>query len=166
MKVSAAFVAPILLSGAHAFVPPQQSTASTSTALRAENDVVKVASACLLGLGVSAQAALAAPDAAAAFAPDQFASVSSSSTVVAEIDQFSMPSYDNSKGSTLMDITADIDTVNKKTLAQAKAKREFVDNSAEKLEADELRKAEKEGSSLLDSMIGQSEKDKRARIDA
>jgi hypothetical protein len=66
-----------------------------------------------------------------------------------------------------MDINADLDKVNKQTLSQAKAKREYKDTSEEKLEADELRKAESEGaSSLLDSLVGQSNSDKQARIEA
>ena len=36
----------------------------------------------------------------------------------------------------------------------------------EESKADQLRKAEKDGSSLLDSMIGQSELDRKARIEA
>ena len=52
-------------------------------------------------------------------------------------------------------------------MQQAKAKREYKDNSAEKLEADELRKLEKEGaSSLLDSLVSQSDLDRKAQIEA
>ena len=86
---------------------------------------------------------LAAP---AAFASDDFAlpfqsrplgatsAVASSTLSVAEDDQFALPSYDASKGSTLIDLSSEVDRVNQKTLA--KARREYVDTSAEKAEAD------------------------------
>ena len=127
------------------------------------------ASTCLVGLGISAQAAFATESTITQQEQYQYNSPAiSSSTIVAgaDIDAFSLPSYDSSKGSTLIDISSDVDKVNKKVLSQAKAKREYVDTSAEKLEADALRKAEKDGSSLLDSMVSQSDLDKRARVEA
>ena len=51
-------------------------------------------------------------------------------------------------------------------MAQAKQKREKADTSAEKLQADEMRRAEKDGSSLLESLLGESDLDRRARIEA
>ena len=92
--------------------------------------------------------------------------VASSSTVVAEIEKFTLPSYDSSKGSVLIDISSDLETVNKKTMSLAKERREKPDTSAEKLQADELRRAEKDGSSLLDSLLGEAEMDRKARIEA
>ena len=40
------------------------------------------------------------------------------------LDQFTLPSYESAKGSTLIDLNAKVQDVNKKTLADAKAKRE------------------------------------------
>jgi len=92
--------------------------------------------------------------------------VSSTSTVVAEIDQFSLPSYDSSKGSTLIDLNGELENVNKQTMSKAKARREYVDTSLEKQEADALRRAEKDGGSLLDSLVGQADVDKKAMVEA
>jgi len=172
MKFSAMAGLTILLApGALAFVaPPPCETKVTTTALQAEKEhagIVTVVSACALGLGLSVQAAFA-DDAVILGRQPQYHSTSvvSSSTIVAEIDKFTLPSYDAAKGSTLIDISGDLDKVNKKTLANAKARREYADQSAEKLEADALRKAEKDGSSLFDSMIGESAKEQKARIEA
>ena len=171
MKFSAmAGLATLLAPGALAFVSPTPRRLKVvTTALQAEKkhaSVMTAISACVLGLGLSVHAAFA-DDAVIGQQPQYYStSVVSSSTIVAEIDKFTLPSYDAAKGSTLIDISGDLDKVNKKTLAQAKARREYADQSAEKLEADELRKAEKDGSSLFDSMIGESAKEQKARIEA
>jgi hypothetical protein len=127
-------------------------------------------SAFMLGLGLSTRVAFA-KDVVILEQPQQpFQYQYSSSIIVADkvdvIDKFTLPSYDAAKGSTLIDINSDLETVNKRTLAQAKSKRETEDKSVEKLEADALRKAEKDGSSLFDSMIGESAKEAKARIEA
>ena len=125
----------------------------------------------MLGLGLSTQAAFANDVVILEQQQQQISQYQySSSVIVAEkvdvIDKFTLPSYDAAKGSTLIDINSDLETVNKRTLAQAKSNRETEDKSAEKLEADALRKAEKDGSSLFDSMIGESAKEAKARIEA
>ena len=169
MKFTAAILAPLLAQGAFAFVPAtssyQPKVVPTALQAKKNNNVVVAASACLVGLGLSTQAAFA-NDMMSIQQPQYYSPAISSSTIVAEIDQFSLPSYDSSKGSTLIDLSGELSNVNKKTMDTAKAKREYQDNSAEKLEADELRRAEKDGSSLLDSMIGQSDKDKKAQVEA
>jgi hypothetical protein len=161
----------LLAQGALAFVSPSPRRPKATTALEAEKERVSATtavSACALGLGLAVQAAFA-DDAAVLGQQPQYrhsTSVASSATIVAEIDKFTLPSYDAAKGSTLIDISGDLETVNRKTLAQAKARREYADRSAEKLETDALRKAEKDGSSLFDSMIGESAKEQKARIEA
>jgi hypothetical protein len=125
----------------------------------------------MLGLGLSTQAAFANDVVILEQQQQQISQYQySSSVIVAEkvdvTDKFTLPSYDAAKGSTLIDINSDLETVNKRTLAQAKSNRETEDKSAEKLEADALRKAEKDGSSLFDSMIGESAKEAKARIEA
>mmetsp|Transcript_24445 Transcript_24445/g.52698 ORF Transcript_24445/g.52698 Transcript_24445/m.52698 type:complete len:206 (+) Transcript_24445:75-692(+) len=171
MKFSAAILAPLLAHEALAFVPssthyqPQSTTALQATK---HTNIAAAASACLLGLGLSAQAAFAT-DMTMTPQQDQFqysSTAISSSTIVAEIDQFSLPSYDSSKGTTLIDISGELGNVNKKTLSTAKANREKDDRSPEKLEADALRAAEKEGGSLMDSMLGTSDKEQKARVQA
>jgi hypothetical protein len=123
----------------------------------------------MLGIGLSTQAAFAS-DASALEQPSQYYSstsiLSSSTVVLAEIEKFTLPSYDASKGSVLIDISSDLQTVNKKTMTLAKERREKTDTSAEKLQADEMRRAEKDGSSLLESLLGESDLDRRARIEA
>jgi hypothetical protein len=130
-------------------------------------------SAFMLGLGLSTRVAFANDVVILEQQQQQqqpFQYQYSSSIIVADkvdvIDKFTLPSYDAAKGSTLIDINSDLETVNKRTLAQAKSKRETEDKSVEKLEADALRKAEKDGSSLFDSMIGESAKEAKARIEA
>ena len=167
MKVSTVLAAPLLVQGALAFVPSSSHQPKLSMALQAEknqsNNIVAAASACLLGLGLSIQAA----DASILDQQQYLSSPAiSSSTMVAEIEQFSLPSYDSSKGTRLIDLNDEVASVNKKTMATAKAKREYTDTSAEKLEADALRKAEKDGGSLLDSMLGSAESDRKAAIEA
>jgi hypothetical protein len=127
-------------------------------------------SAFMLGLGLSTRVAFANDVVILEQQQQPFQYQYSSSVIVADkvdvIDKFTLPSYDAAKGSTLIDINSDLETVNKRTLAQAKSKREREDKSVEKLEADALRKAEKDGSSLFDSMIGESAKEAKARIEA
>jgi len=84
----------------------------------------------------------------------------------ASIDEFSLPSYDSSKGTSLIDLNDEVAIINKKKAADAKAKREYVDKSAEKIGMDELRRAEKDGSSLLDSLASNAEAERKARIEA
>ena len=171
VAVTIAILAPVGL----AFVPvtslssPHRS--KTTMALQAI-EPKHYLSAFMLGLGLSTQVAFA--NDVVILEQQQQQQISqyqySSSVIVAEkvdvIDKFSLPSYDAAKGSTLIDINSDLETVNKRTLAQAKSNRETEDKSAEKLEADALRKAEKDGSSLFDSMIGESAKEAKARIEA
>lgn len=175
MKLSTVILtAPLLANEALAFVPSNspryESTPTMALQAEKKHNVVGVgAAACLAGLGLSAQAAFAVGDATfqQQRPTDHYSAAAiSSSTIVAEIDQFSLPSYDASKGSKLIDLNGEVENVNKQTMAKAKARREYVDNSAEKLEADALRRAEKEGGSLLNSMIGQSDLDKKAMIEA
>jgi hypothetical protein len=148
MKISTAvsvFVVATSFSGdAQAFVAPSASNQSKSTALNAkkQNIVAGAAFSALLGMGLSVQVA------------------------TASIDEFSLPSYDSSKGTSLIDLNAEVATINKFKAAQAKAKREYVDNSAEKVGMDELRRAEKDGSSLLDSLASNAEAERKARIEA
>eukprot|EP00584_Thalassiosira_punctigera_P022111 CAMPEP_0172553394 /NCGR_PEP_ID=MMETSP1067-20121228/50613_1 /TAXON_ID=265564 ORGANISM="Thalassiosira punctigera, Strain Tpunct2005C2" /NCGR_SAMPLE_ID=MMETSP1067 /ASSEMBLY_ACC=CAM_ASM_000444 /LENGTH=192 /DNA_ID=CAMNT_0013341571 /DNA_START=81 /DNA_END=659 /DNA_ORIENTATION=+ len=179
MKLTAAALVPLLAHGALAFVPSstqQPKFETTTTTLRAETkcggnvlaEAAAAASTCLVGLSLlTSQAAFANDNDAAMLQRLSSTTISPSSTIyLAEIEQFSLPSYDSSKGSTLIDISGDVEKVNKKTLQAAKARREAEDKSAEKLAADELRRAEKEGGSLLESMIGSAESDKKAFIEA
>ena len=51
-------------------------------------------------------------------------------------------------------------------MSTTKAKREYKDNSVEKVEADSLRVAEKDGGSLLDSLLGSADSDRKAVLEA
>ena len=149
MKISTA-VSALMLSAscagdAMAFVvTPSSSKRCTALNAKKQNLFAGVAASTLLGLGLSVQVA------------------SASST----LEEFSLPSYDSSKGASLIDMSGEVASINKKKVADAKAKREYVDTSAEKVGMDELRKAEKDGSSLLDSLTAQSDVDRKARIEA
>lgn len=126
---------------------PTASHHSKSSALQAEkhNNFVTGATAVgafFLGLGLSAQVA------------------------TASVEGFSLPSYDASKGINLIDMSEDTSSVNTKIQADAKKRREIVDNSAEKAEMEKLRKAEKEGDSLLQMMSKQSDVERKAKIEA
>jgi len=144
MKISTA-VSALMLSAscagdAMAFVvTPSSSKRCTALNAKKQNLFAGVAASTLLGLGLSVQVA------------------SASST----LEEFSLPSYDS-----LIDMSGEVASINKKKVADAKAKREYVDTSAEKVGMDELRKAEKDGSSLLDSLTSQSDMDRKARIEA
>lgn len=142
--LSALAVATSCSSNAVAFAPSSSNHSVKSTALNAkkQNVVAGAAFSALLGLGLSVQVASA------------------------NIDEFSLPSYDSSKGTSLIDLNDEVATVNKNKRAEAKAKREYVDTSAEKIEMDRLRKAEKDGSSLLDSLASNADAEKKARIEA
>lgn len=177
MKFTAAILTTLLAQEALSFVPSTQPKAATTTALQAENNhsgnavAAAAATTLLTGLSLLSSQAAVANDDASFFQQQQqqyATSISSSTITVAEIEieQFTLPSYDSSKGTRLIDLSSEVETVNKKTLATAKAKREYTDKSAEKLEADALRRAEKEGGSLLDSMLGSAEKDNKAAIEA
>ncbi len=172
-----ALLAPPLAPVALAFLPPslhqRKATTEIMQPLQATNlatVTTAAAASIMLGIGLSTQAAFA-NDAIALeqLSPRDYYStsvLSTSTVVLAEIEKFTLPSYDSSKGSVLIDISSDLETVNKKTMAQAKQRREKTDISAEKLQADELRRAEKDGSSLLDSLLGESDLDRKARIEA
>jgi len=159
----------LLSTQAAAFAPIPSSQQSKSTALHAEKrHVVAVGtSAFLLGLGLSAQMALAADT---NFDQSQYYSTNSaitSSTIMqSAIDEFSLPSYDSAKGQNPIDLTDEVQSVNKKTQAAAKAKREYVDTSKEKMEMDELRRLEKDSDSLFGSMTQASEKQRQEQIKA
>ena len=150
MKISTAVSALMLWAScagdAMAFqvVTPSSSKRCTALNAKKQNLFAGVAASTLLGLGLSVQVA------------------SASST----LEEFSLPSYDSSKGASLIDMSGEVASINKKKVADAKAKREYVDTSAEKVGMDELRKAEKDGSSLLDSLSAQSDLDRKARIEA
>ena len=124
----------------------------------------------MLGLGLSTQATFANGvvilEQQQQISQYQYSSLVMVTEQVDVIDKCTLPSYDAATGSTLIDINSDLETVNKRTLAQAKSTREAEDKSAEKLEADALRKAERDGSSLFDSMIGESAREGKARIEA
>lgn len=175
---AATLFAPLLGTGTLAFLPPSSLQLKTTTKimqpLHATNhspatSTAAAAASILLGIGLSSQAAFA-NDGMTLEPPSQYyystSMLSSSTVVLAEIEKFTLPSYETSKGSVLIDISSDLESVNKKTMAQAKQKREKADTSAEKLQADEMRRAEKDGSSLLESLLGESDLDRRARIEA
>ena len=155
MKSSIVILASLLVNGGNAFVSvPQNSKVTISLQAEKQNNVDTMQTTRRESLirGVSAVAGLviASPNIAMA----------------ADIEEFTLPSYDSSKGSTLMDINSELENINKDTLSKAKSKREYKDTSEQKLEADKLRKAEKDGGSLLDSMVSQSDADKKARVAA
>ena len=167
--------------GALAFLPPSSMQRRATTKVMqhlhatkpstATTAITAATASVMLGIGLSTQAAFANDAAVLELEqPSQYYSstsiLSSSTVVLAEIDKFSLPSYDASKGSVLIDISSDLETVNKKTMTLAKERREKTDTSAEKLQADEMRRAEKDGSSLLESLLGESDLDRRARIEA
>mmetsp|Transcript_20554 Transcript_20554/g.37084 ORF Transcript_20554/g.37084 Transcript_20554/m.37084 type:complete len:183 (-) Transcript_20554:321-869(-) len=161
--LAAAVLAPLLAQGTLAFVPSSNLQPKVvTTALQAEkkhNHIAAASTACLVGLSLlSAQPAFANID---DVQQQQQLQQPSSTIYLAEIDQFSLPSYDSSKGSKLIDLNSEVDTINKKILSDAKGKREVADKSAEKLEADALRKAEKDGGSLMDSLIGNADTEKK-----
>ncbi|KAL7475250.1 hypothetical protein ACHAW6_001174, partial [Cyclotella cf. meneghiniana] len=82
------------------------------------------------------------------------------------LDQFTLPSYESAKGSTLIDLNAKVQDVNKRTLADAKAKWEYVDKLAEKAKMDVLQRIEQEEKKLFESMTKQSNAHRKARIKA
>lgn len=141
--VSALVVATSCTGDALAFVVPSDQPKSTALDAKKQTMFFGVAASALLGLGLSVQVASA----------------------TASLEEFSLPSYDSSKGTTLIDMSGEVASINKKKVDDAKAKREYVDTSVEKLGMDELRRAEKQGSSLLDSLTAQSDMDRRARIE-
>jgi len=157
MKSSVVILASLLVNGGNAFVPSSPQSSKFTIAIQAEKqnnvDSMQTTRRESLIRGVTAVAAglvIASPNIAMA----------------ADIEEFTLPSYDSSKGSTLMDINSELENINKDTLSKAKSKREYKDTSEQKLEADKLRKAEKDGGSLLDSMVSQSDADKKARVAA
>lgn len=168
-------IIPLLAQQALAFVPSNQPEASRTIVLCAEkicgNDAVAAAAATLLaGVSlISTQLAAANEDTMSHQQTEQYfltTGIASSTSTIAELDQFSLPSYDSSKGSKLIDLSSEVETVNKKSLAQAKARREYIDTSAEKLEADKLRLAERDGGSLLESMVGTADRERKAAVEA
>ena len=151
-------MASLLVNGGNAFVPSSTQNSKVTIALQAEKQngdsaTMQTTRRETLIRGVSALAAglvIASPNIAMA----------------ADIEEFTLPSYDSSKGTNIIDINSELGNINKDTLSKAKSKREYKDTSEQKAEADKLRKAEKDGGSLLDSMVSQSESDKKARVAA
>ncbi|KAL3782707.1 hypothetical protein HJC23_012226 [Cyclotella cryptica] len=181
MKLSTAlaFLAPPCLP-TQAFAPSSSTlrpapASPTQLAAHRQNRISNAAAAAAAASSLVAILGLVHPTAALAHdVPSPFATVSaaSSSTILPSssstttLDQFTLPSYDAAKGSTLIDLNAEVQDVNKKTMATAKAKREYVDQSAEKAEMDELRRIEEEEKKLFESMTKQSDADRKARIEA
>ncbi|KAL7468511.1 hypothetical protein ACHAXS_008735 [Conticribra weissflogii] len=153
---------------AAAFAPPPSGQQSKSTALHAEQRHVVAGgtSAFLLGLGLSAQLAFAADTAAVQPTHSTNSAIASSSMTQSAIDEFSLPSYDSAKGQNPIDLTDEVQRVNKKSQAAAKAKREYVDTSKEKMEMDELRRLEKDSDSLFGSMTQASDRQRQEQIKA
>jgi hypothetical protein len=174
MKVSSvvsALVAASCGSATLAFVPSTKSQRKPVTPLFAEkkqsSSIVRAASSFLLGLGLSAQVVFA-NDATMMDAPQHYSATLSSTMVQssATLEQFSLPSYDAAKENALLDLNDEVQDVNKKTQASAKAKREYVDKSAEKTEMDELRRIEEEEAKLFSSMTKESDNARKERIAA
>ena len=159
MKSTVVILASLLVNGCNSFVPSSPQSSKFTIALHAEKqnnvDSMQTTRREALIRGVSAVGAAGLVIAA-----------SPNKALAADIEEFALPSYDSSKGSTLMDINSELENINKDTLSKAKSKREYKDTSEQKLEADKLRKAEKDGGSLLDSMVSQSDADKKARVAA
>ncbi|KAL3779611.1 hypothetical protein ACHAWO_004662 [Cyclotella atomus] len=139
MKLALLLPLPCLTS---AFTTPVQHLQRTPVALSASRDNVAAAAALAVGLGLAQVAG-----------------------AVTTVDQFTLPSYDSSKGVTVIDLKDEVQDVNKKTMAAAKAKREYKDDSLNKAEFDKLRAIEAEESKLFESMTKQSDADKKARIE-
>lgn len=151
----------VLAQGAFAYVhvlpsSSRHQNAVTKTALQAEKHNFSTAASTTLLVGLSL---LSAPPAIASNPPQP-----SSSIYVSEIEQFALPSYEAAKGTTLIDLNAEVAKVNKKTLQAAQSKREAADKSPQKLEADRLRKEEKDGGSLLGSLLEDAEAQKKQAI--
>lgn len=157
MKSSVVILSSLLVNGCFAFVPSSPQSSKFTIALQAEKQNVDSSMQTTrretLIRGVSAVAGLVIAS-------------SPNNALAADIEEFTLPSYDSSKGTTLIDINSELGNINKDTLSKAKSKREYKDTSEQKLEADKLRKAEKDGGSLLDSMVSQSDADKKARVAA
>ena len=168
MKLSTGILAIAAAASTHQAVAfaPSASSQHKSTALRAENrnNVAMGASAFILGLGLSAQAAFANDASIDQYKYATTSAITSSTMTQSAIDQFTLPSYDASKGLDLIDLSSEVDSVNRKTAASEKAKREYNDTSAEKKEMDELRRIEADEKKLFDSMVQESNKDKLKRI--
>lgn len=98
MKLALLLPLPCLSS---AFTTPVQHLQRTPVALSASRDNFAAAAALAVGLGLAQVAG-----------------------AVTTVDQFTLPSYDSSKGVTVIDLKDEVQDVNKKTMAAAKAKRE------------------------------------------
>ena len=156
MKPSVAILASLLVNGGNSFVPSSPQNSKVTIALQAEKQngdsaTMQTTRRETLIRGVTAVAGLIAYP---------------NNAMAADIEEFTLPSYDSSKGTNIIDINSELGNINKDTLSKAKSKREYKDTSEQKLEADKLRKAEKDGGSLLDSMVSQSDADKKARVAA
>lgn len=116
---------PLLLTAplALAFAPtPARHT--KSVALYASRDSVASSAICgLCSLGLAAQIAVAAP---LEQQNDLPAPIYSTSAIMSAttVDQFTLPSYDAAKGVAVIDLKDEVQDVNKKTMANAKARRE------------------------------------------
>eukprot|EP00956_Cyclotella_meneghiniana_P015460 scaffold23746_cov74-Cyclotella_meneghiniana.AAC.2 len=129
-----------------AFAPlPARHTRSVALSAVDRDSVASSVICAICSLGLTAQIAVAAPT---------------------TVDQFTLPSYDAAKGVAVIDLKDEVQDVNKKTMANAKARREFQDNSVEKTEMDKLRAIEAEEAKLFESMTKQSEEAKKARVKA
>ena len=159
MKSSVAILASLLVNGGNSFVPSSPQNSKVTIALQAEKQngdsaTMQTTRRETLIRGVTAVAAAG------------LVITSPNNAMAADIEEFTLPSYDSSKGTNIIDINSELGNINKDTLSKAKSKREYKDTSEQKLEADKLRKAEKDGGSLLDSMVSQSDADKKARVAA
>lgn len=93
----------------------------TNVSLGASRDNVAAAAAAYIMAGLlTSQVASAALD----MPISQPASVSSIMLSATTVDQFTLPSYESAKGVTVIDLKDEVQDVNKKTMANAKAKRE------------------------------------------
>jgi hypothetical protein len=93
----------------------------TNVSLGASRDNVAAAAAASIMAGLlTSQVASAALD----MPISQPASVSSIMLSATTVDQFTLPSYESAKGVTVIDLKDEVQDVNKKTMANAKAKRE------------------------------------------
>jgi hypothetical protein len=119
MKLSAS-IALLSCTKALAFTPPSFRPNLPVVPLSAHQNHIGAATTLLVGLSLSAQIAVANDFSVPPSAVSSSTFLQSSST----LEQFALPSYDSAKGSTLIDLNAEVQDVNKKTLANAKAKRE------------------------------------------
>ena len=107
-----------------AFAPlPARHTRSVALSAVDRDSVASSVICAICSLGLTAQIAVAAPLEQQNDVP---ASMHSSSAIMsaATVDQFTLPSYDAAKGVAVIDLKDEVQDVNKKTMANAKARRE------------------------------------------